>query len=58
MPQKLHRKTFYFSTVVPSIVLPDFFNKMEEAIKNFSDWQLGIYYAMDGESMSQDDPSC
>ncbi len=41
---------------MPGAVLPDFFNKMEEAIKDFFDWQLGIYYAMNVESLSQDDP--
>ncbi len=57
MPQKLHGKTFYFSTVVPSIVLPDFFNTMKEAIRNFPDWQLDIHYVLDVESLDQESPS-
>lgn len=54
MPQKLHGKTFYFSTVVPRVVLPDFFNTMKEAIKKFPDWELDIHYVMDVESLDQD----
>lgn len=53
MPQKLHGKSFYFSTVVPRIVLPDFFSTMKEAIMKFPDWELDIHYVMDVEALDQ-----
>lgn len=44
MPQKLHGKTFSIATVVPDIVLPDFFKTVYEAIMEFRNWELDISY--------------
>lgn len=42
MPQKLHGKTFSIATVVPEMVLPDFFRVVYNAVKEFADWNLDI----------------
>ena len=51
MPQKLNGKTFSFSTIVPQIVLPDFFETMREAIKQFQEWDIDIHYVRDVEAL-------
>ena len=51
MPQKLHGKDFTFSTVVPQIVLPDFFDTVREAMKKFSEWDLDVKAVRDIESL-------
>lgn len=54
MPQKLHGKAFSFSTVVPQIVLPDFFQTMKEAIRKFPEWELDIHYVTDVEAIGSE----
>ncbi len=44
MPQRLHGKTFSVATVVPEMVLPEFFNVMFNAINEFKEWNLDIHY--------------
>ncbi len=43
MPQRLQGKTFSFATVVPEIVLPEFFSVLYETVAEFKDWELDIH---------------
>lgn len=52
MPQRLHGKTFSIATVVPEMVLPEFFSVVMGAIEEFKDWNLDIHYVDLFENMS------
>lgn len=54
MPQKLLGKTFSIATVVPDIVLPDFFKQVYETIKEFKNWDLDIGFVEQFEIMSME----
>ncbi len=54
MPQKLLGKTFSIATVVPDIVLPDFFKVVYEAVKEFKHWELDISYVEQFDIMSME----
>lgn len=54
MPQKLHGKTFTIATVVPEMVLPEFFRVVYEAAKEFADWNLDIHTVDIFENISAD----
>lgn len=54
MPQRLHGKTFSIATVVPEMVLPEFFSVIYNAINEFKDWNLDIHYVDLFENMSTD----
>ncbi len=43
MPQKLLGKTYSLATVVPEIVLPEFFSVLYDIVKEFKDWELDIH---------------
>ena len=43
MPQKLLGKTFSFATVVPEIVLPEFFGVLYKTTDKFKEWELDIH---------------
>lgn len=52
MLQKLHGKTFSIATVVPEMVLPEFFNVVYNAVGEFKDWNLDIHYVDLFENMN------
>lgn len=54
MPQKLHGKTFSIATVVPEMVLPEFFRVVYNAISEFREWVLDIHYVDLFENMTSD----
>lgn len=54
MPQKLVGKTFSIATVVPEIVLPEFFKVLYGAIKEFSNWELDIHSVDMFENLAQE----
>lgn len=54
MPQRLHGKTFSIATVVPEMVLPEFFQVVYNAISEFKEWELDIHYVDLFENMSND----
>lgn len=43
MPQRLHGKTFSIATVVPEMVLPEFFQVVYNAVNDFKEWELDIH---------------
>lgn len=43
MPQKLDGNTFSIATVVPEMVLPEFFNVIYDTIREFDNWDLDIH---------------
>lgn len=54
MPQKLLGKTFSIATVVPEMVLPEFFKVVYNAAVEFKDWNLDIHYVDLFENMTSD----
>lgn len=52
MPQRLHGKTFSVATVVPEMVLPEFFQVVYNAANEFKDWELDIHYVDLFENMN------
>ncbi len=54
MPQRLLGKTFSIATVVPEMVLPEFFQVIYNAIGEFKEWELDIQYVDLFENMNSD----
>lgn len=54
MPQKLHGNTFSIATVVPDMILPEFFAVAYEMIREFKNWEMDIHNVDSFESMAMD----
>lgn len=54
MPQKLDGKTFSIATVVPEMILPEFFKVIYDAIGEFENWELDIHNVDSFDNMSAD----
>lgn len=54
MPQKLLGKTFSIATVVPEMVMPEFFRVVYSAASEFKDWDLDIHFVDLFENMTSD----
>lgn len=52
MPQRLHGKTFSIATVVPEMVMPEFFQVVYNAMNDFKEWELDIHYVDLFENMT------
>lgn len=52
MPQKLHGKTFSIATVVPEMVLPEFFSVLHNASVEFKEWNLDVRFVDLFENMN------
>ena len=52
--QKLIGNTFSIATVVPEMVMPEFFNVVYNASKEFKDWKIDIHYVDLIENLASD----
>lgn len=52
--QKLIGNTFSIATVVPEMVMPEFFNVIYNASKEFKDWKIDIHYVDLIENLASD----
>ncbi len=52
--QKLIGNTFSIATVVPEMVMPEFFNVLYNANKEFKDWKIDIHYVELLENLASD----
>lgn len=53
MPQRMDGKTFSLATVVPDIVLPEFYEVIYKAVREFSNWELDIQAVDQFENMEK-----
>lgn len=54
MPQRLLGKTFSIATVVPEMVLPEFFHVLNSTMKDFKEWEMDLHYVDLFENISAD----